>query len=678
MKNIITLTAALLLYISATSQNLQCYTDGAIPLSDWYSGSEFDFTDVDEIRVTVGISGPVSYVGPTASLNLTDLYTNHAANHAWPDGHLSIFLKYYKCVAGNCSIGIWNDWQTSVYIYGNDHMVISQDEFCQTDEVALTSITTPGTGVYSTNLDFTIDGSYILDASTGTPGAHQIYHTTISPLITCSISQTYNVVRHPDTEVSWTSSLGPYTDISPQVDLALSASSSTGDPFSFFGAGVLSFQYFDPSLAGDGTWDVVVESNGVGGCHERDTIQVVVNHDPGVIPGPSIDKGPINPVTNNFSGSFLCDGDGYNMSVISPNPSYTYHWYISNSVGGLDTLGIASNMLVTIPDNPTLEEMYIYVATINNIGVEGPKKSFTAITHPVVSADAYDDTICYNDLLFEIMPLDVTGYSSAILDSLAPSGLIDTARFRAARKFVWRDEFGTLIDTNYNFSFTFTGTKVVKVTRQLIDEVPWSYDYSLDIASGLLGCQCVGSEDTVWVVQQPKPGFTFAGASTVVPGTPIEFYNQSLYFDSIDWDFDDGTPFFHDDTLWHYFNDQGNHDLTLTAYDTYGCSADSVMVSGVHVQVWLSTSEEENISSVEAYPNPFNDHLNVELSALENETALIQLFDLTGKMIASEDWIINQGKNQYELQELSFLPAGQYLLRVTTESTTAILNLIKQ
>jgi hypothetical protein len=66
--------------------------------------------------------------------------------------------------------------------------------------------------------------------------------------------------------------------------------------------------------------------------------------------------------------------------------------------------------------------------------------------------------------------------------------------------------------------------------------------------------------------------------------------------------------------------------------------------------------------NIKIYPNPANNQLNISYELLENENAVIQIFDFMGREIKSQNLKETQGIVQIDIQDLS---NGNYLLRIS-------------
>ena len=71
-----------------------------------------------------------------------------------------------------------------------------------------------------------------------------------------------------------------------------------------------------------------------------------------------------------------------------------------------------------------------------------------------------------------------------------------------------------------------------------------------------------------------------------------------------------------------------------------------------------------NDDNIAVYPNPANDQLNVSLLFAESNAVNIELFDLTGKAVATPNMNQAISPNQYTL-DVADLTKGVYILKVT-------------
>ena len=82
---------------------------------------------------------------------------------------------------------------------------------------------------------------------------------------------------------------------------------------------------------------------------------------------------------------------------------------------------------------------------------------------------------------------------------------------------------------------------------------------------------------------------------------------------------------------------------------------------------WVALSSKNityNSDNISIYPNPANTQLNVELLFAESNAVIIELFDLTGKVVAVANTNQFSTTNQYTF-DVAELNKGVYILKVT-------------
>jgi hypothetical protein len=89
----------------------------------------------------------------------------------------------------------------------------------------------------------------------------------------------------------------------------------------------------------------------------------------------------------------------------------------------------------------------------------------------------------------------------------------------------------------------------------------------------------------------------------------------------------------------------------------------------MNATIWLTNTaprigDEENSTFVNVWPNPFNEELNVSFVNDQIETAVISLYDLSGRLISSQEYQTIDGVNQITVagNELS---KGSYIVTIS-------------
>jgi hypothetical protein len=77
-------------------------------------------------------------------------------------------------------------------------------------------------------------------------------------------------------------------------------------------------------------------------------------------------------------------------------------------------------------------------------------------------------------------------------------------------------------------------------------------------------------------------------------------------------------------------------------------------------------------------PNPFVNTLYLTIGSNKNETGMITIVDLEGKILVKRSVSLQRGMNRFSIDDLSQYRAGSYILRLTTSDGVQNMRLIKQ
>ena len=155
-----------------------------------------------------------------------------------------------------------------------------------------------------------------------------------------------------------------------------------------------------------------------------------------------------------------------------------------------------------------------------------------------------------------------------------------------------------------------------------------------------------------------------------------EFVNNQRYFESVVI----AGPFSATTQLRFRCDASGNSDwVYIDDVEITGCSN-----SGVARNDANTTSEDQVINeqfnkdlsdlSIEVYPNPFTDQLNILLSEIEeyDETQL-QIYNMSGNLVFDQYYY-----DQKSIQIKQFkVPAGQYIIRMIVDDKVVTKNIIR-
>lgn len=105
------------------------------------------------------------------------------------------------------------------------------------------------------------------------------------------------------------------------------------------------------------------------------------------------------------------------------------------------------------------------------------------------------------------------------------------------------------------------------------------------------------------------------------------------------------------------------------------CKADSILTFLLSVNSFDANSE----NSLSVYPNPFNSNFVIEFYAAKKETLLIELYDVAGRKITSQEQNVNSNSiNKFSLSDITTLSKGVYTLRLISSNKTYFSKIIKQ
>ncbi|MEP7142872.1 MAG: T9SS type A sorting domain-containing protein [Ferruginibacter sp.] len=92
----------------------------------------------------------------------------------------------------------------------------------------------------------------------------------------------------------------------------------------------------------------------------------------------------------------------------------------------------------------------------------------------------------------------------------------------------------------------------------------------------------------------------------------------------------------------------------------------------------VSIKLKKTISDFTVSPNPFRDKLNINIEWDKNETTIVKVFNVTGSEVVSKNVKMIKGYNYVDIEELSQVPPGNYIIQFNTPSGKLIKQVIKQ
>jgi predicted CopG family antitoxin len=82
-------------------------------------------------------------------------------------------------------------------------------------------------------------------------------------------------------------------------------------------------------------------------------------------------------------------------------------------------------------------------------------------------------------------------------------------------------------------------------------------------------------------------------------------------------------------------------------------------------------------SEVVAYPNPFENNINLNISQVDKENVWIEVIDLNGQKLLDLSKEIASGNSTVALPEMEGLPSGIYFIKVKSSAFNKVIKVIK-
>jgi len=170
------------------------------------------------------------------------------------------------------------------------------------------------------------------------------------------------------------------------------------------------------------------------------------------------------------------------------------------------------------------------------------------------------------------------------------------------------------------------------------------------VASNFLGADTLEVVQLVEINDKPQAVFDIFELG----GREFQFESTSLDADSLHWDMGDGTTFSSVEEFAYEYEESGIYDVVLIAINE--CGADTAVV-----EILISNTIEVGGQTLNVFPNPALDWINVEFELAPVEDMYWQVFDASGKLV--RDGQLTAGETMQRL-DLSGLSAGSYFLRL--------------
>ena len=146
---------------------------------------------------------------------------------------------------------------------------------------------------------------------------------------------------------------------------------------------------------------------------------------------------------------------------------------------------------------------------------------------------------------------------------------------------------------------------------------------------------------------------------------------------------------------WELFDVNGNvHNIDVAypldsalsgiyAFNLYFTCNGGRLVTSFSVRLYIEVEggdpvsvDEIVVSSANAYPNPFNDIINVEIESAISEDAEISIVNLSGQVVYMMNKHLSAGQNSFEINADNYVP-GVYFIRINGSEINETLKMVK-
>ncbi len=341
-----------------------------------------------------------------------------------------------------------------------------------------------------------------------------------------------------------------------------------------------------------------------------------------------------------MSGPFaLCPGQSNQVfSVPAANGAASYQWTVPNNVTIVSGQGTPT---LTVDVGTNFNVGSLCVTATSNCGEVSPSRCKTlASVSPPTPGNIVGSLngVCGQTISFNVPSINgVSGYTWT-----APAGAT-----------IASSNGNNSVDIAFVNSFT---TGQVCVTAQN--------------ACGSSVARCSNIKGV------PNTPASIIGANSVCAGEPGLSYSIPPVSgtNSYTWTVPSGATIIAGQNTTSIFVDWGNSSGTVTVTATNDCGSSGTRTFPVTISCRMSSSVSPEFS---VYPNPASESATVSFVSNTNEQVLIQLFDLTGRVVFEKTITAQKGGNQLTI-ELKDLLRGAYLVKVNGVENQSIGRLILQ
>ncbi len=223
---------------------------------------------------------------------------------------------------------------------------------------------------------------------------------------------------------------------------------------------------------------------------------------------------------------------------------------------------------------------------------------------------------------------------------------------------------GTLAGYGNPFTYTFNNNGAYTVCQVTSDSIGIGCADSTCTNITISGMAC---NDSAYFYLYPDSTFLSTWNAYL-------YTNNANYPINAVWSWGDGTS---STGLYpsHTYSSAGWYTICVTAYfacgdSSYYCQTDSiyrnsspmVTINVINSQTGIKNNTN-NMTSLKAYPNPFNEDLTVNFTSCENNTLTYAMYDMMGNQIAKENVSVHKGDNEFKINT-NAISKGVYFLNI--------------
>lgn len=376
---------------------------------------------------------------------------------------------------------------------------------------------------------------------------------------------------------------------------------------------------------------------------------------------------PLDLSANSIANASYLWSNGETTNTIYVTNSGNYSVTITNEAGCSAT---SSPFAVTVHPLPTV-----------SISANGPTSFCTGGSVDLTSSQSVSGNVWSNAAITNSITVNTTGtytvtytdangcsaQSNAINVNVAASP-IPTITTSGSTSICSGDVVTLSAGASDSYQWNLNGSPITGATNQTYD-AGTAGNYTVTVTNAD-PCDGVGTSAATAVFVNPTPT---ADALFAINGNTVTFTNNSLGATSYSWDFGDGNTSTSVNPS-HTYASGGNYTVTLTA--TAGSCADIITISLNSVAV--NEIEVKAFSETVLFPNPANQAATVEVEMNTEGDLKVEVMDLTGKIILSENRTgVYNGKQTITVSTAE-MENGIYLVLVRSGNTGKMLKMIVQ